>query len=183
MSINSVGGGTPVTAAQIQSMDLESAMMAVQSDRANNLEVQLKGQLKAVADRNAQIADLNKLLTELRTMRPSGSDTEKWGNLGADKAAGEALYAKVVAAGLTMPTGDDAVNQTTSSTNIYDAKQKTFDTWAEEIKGKIDSLSSTQQMDMLRLQSLSNKRNEAFELMTNFIKKFSDSNAGIIQKM
>ncbi|MBS1196636.1 MAG: hypothetical protein H6R18_421 [Proteobacteria bacterium] len=181
MSINSVGSGTPVTAAQIQGMDLETAMMMVQSDRANNLEVQLKGQLKSVADRNAQIAELNSLLTALRTQRPGGSDTEKWANLGADQAAGKALYDKVIKAGLTMPTGGDEVNE--PGTGIYDAKQKTFDTWAEEIKGKIDSLSSTQQMDMLRLQSLSNKRNEAFELMTNFIKKFSDSNAGIIQKM
>ncbi|MBS1196635.1 MAG: hypothetical protein H6R18_420 [Proteobacteria bacterium] len=180
MSINSVGGGTPVTAAQIQGMDLETAMMMVQSDRANNLEVQLKGQLKSVADRNAEIANLNKLLTSLRTARPSGSDTEATGKISTT------INEDAVKAGLTMPTGKDApkeVKNKNGTVTGYDVKQKTFDTWAEEIKGKIDSLSSTQQMDMLRMQSLSNKRNEAFELMTNFIKKFSDSNAGIIQKM
>ena len=40
-----------------------------------------------------------------------------------------------------------------------------------------------QQMDMLRLQSLSNKRNEAFETMTNFIKKMQDNRNSIIGNM
>jgi len=38
-------------------------------------------------------------------------------------------------------------------------------------------------MDMLRLQSLSNKRNEAFDVMTNFIKKMQDSRSSIIGNM
>ena len=53
----------------------------------------------------------------------------------------------------------------------------------QNIKGQIDALSNSQQMDMLRLQSLSNKRNEAFETMTNFIKKMQDSRSSIIGNM
>ncbi|WCN39628.1 FlxA-like family protein [Aneurinibacillus uraniidurans] len=53
----------------------------------------------------------------------------------------------------------------------------------EKVKSQIDSLSSTQQMDMLRLQSMSNKRNEAFDVMTNFIKKMQDSRSSIIGNM
>ncbi|WJH32173.1 hypothetical protein N6H13_15585 [Paenibacillus sp. CC-CFT742] len=41
----------------------------------------------------------------------------------------------------------------------------------------------TLQMEMLRLQSLSNKRNEAFDVMTNFIKKMQDSRSSIIGNM
>ena len=51
------------------------------------------------------------------------------------------------------------------------------------LKGQVDSLGSNQQMDMLRLQSLSNKRNEAFDLMTNFMKKFADKREAIISNM
>jgi len=36
---------------------------------------------------------------------------------------------------------------------------------------------------MLRLQSLPNKRNEAFHLMTNFMKKFTDLRDSIIGNM
>ena len=51
------------------------------------------------------------------------------------------------------------------------------------LKGQVDNLGSTQQMDMLRLQSLSNRRNEAFNLMTNFMKKFADNRDAIIGNM
>lgn len=53
----------------------------------------------------------------------------------------------------------------------------------QTLKGQIDALSNSQQMDMLRLQSMSNKRNEAFDLMTNFIKKMQDSRSSIIGNM
>ena len=95
----------------IQGMDLESALQAVQSQRAQLLENQLKDQLEDVQQRNQQLADLN-------------------------------------------------------------AQQ-----------GQIDALSNSQQMDMLRLQSMNSKRNEAFDVMTNFVKKMQDSRSSIIGNM
>ena len=170
---------TTVSGVSLQNVDIETALMMVQSDRANSLEAQIKEQLDTVAARNKDIASLNTLLTDLRSLRPSGTDSaDKWANLGTDQAKGREMYARITAAGLTMPTGADEVNE--PGTGIYDARQKTFDVWTEQLKGKIDSLSSTQQMDMLRLQSLSNKRNEAFEIMTNFVKKMSDNRASIV---
>jgi len=177
MQVNMTG----VSGVQLQNVDLETALMFVQSERANNLDAQLKAQLQDVAKRNEQISSLNKLLSDLRAQRPSGSDPQAWANLGGTAAAGADVYDRVVKAGLTMPTGADEVN--TPGTGIYDARQKTFDVWAEEIKSKIDAASNSQQMDMLRLQSLSNKRNEAFEIMSNFVKKMSDSRASIVGNM
>ena len=52
-----------------------------------------------------------------------------------------------------------------------------------KVKGMIDGESNSQQMDMLRLQSMSNKRNEAFDVMTNFVKKMQDSRSSIIGNM
>lgn len=95
----------------IQGMDLESALQAVQSQRAQLLENQLKDQLEDVQQRNQQLADLN-------------------------------------------------------------AQQ-----------GQMDVLSNSQQMDMLRLQSMNSKRNEAFDVMTNFVKKMQDSRSSIIGNM
>lgn len=51
------------------------------------------------------------------------------------------------------------------------------------LKNGIDALTNSQQMDMLRLQSLSNKRNEAFDLMTNFVKKMQDNRSSILGNM
>ncbi|WZB66630.1 hypothetical protein WJ971_00595 [Achromobacter xylosoxidans] len=47
----------------------------------------------------------------------------------------------------------------------------------------IDSAGNSQQMDMLRLQSMTNKRNEAFDVMTNFVKKMQESRSSIIGNM
>ena len=57
-----------------------------------------------------------------------------------------------------------------------------LDAQIQDITTQIDSASNTQQMDMLRLQSLTQKRNEAFELMFNFMKKFADSRSAITSK-
>lgn len=95
----------------IQGMDLESALQAVQSQRAQLFENQLKDQLEGIHQRNQQLADLN-------------------------------------------------------------AQQ-----------GQMDVLSNSLQMDMLRLQSMNSKRNEAFDVMTNFVKKMQDSRSSIIGNM
>lgn len=178
---SSVGGIGPVTVRDLKGLDLETAMLLVQSQRAELLEGQLKGQLDAISQRNKDIAALNALLGDLKKLRPSGTDPEKWGNLGANAAEGRATHARLKAAGLSFPAGADEVNE--PGTGIYDAKQKTFDAWAEQIKGKIDAFNSSQQMDMLRMQSLTNKRNEAFDLMTNFIKKMADSRSSVLGNM
>lgn len=63
------------------------------------------------------------------------------------------------------------------------AKKDELKAQIQELKSQIDALSNSQQMDMLRLQSLSNKRNEAFDTMTNFVKKMQDSRSSIINNM
>lgn len=94
-----------ISAVDISSMDVETAMLAVQQQRANQLDAHLQTQLAEVQKRNEQMANLN-------------------------------------------------------------AQQ-----------------GNSQQMDMLRLQSLGNKRNETFDTMTNFIKKMQDSRSSIIGNM
>lgn len=120
---------TVTTAAQtnlssFQGMDLENALLAVQSQRAGLLEDQLKNQLEQVQVRNAEISKLNERLATCK------NEEER------------AL-----------------------------------------IKQQMDTLANSQQMDTLRLQSLSNKRNEAFDTMTNFIKKMQDNRSSILTNM
>ncbi|WP_062050336.1 hypothetical protein [Bacillus sp. JCM 19034] len=54
---------------------------------------------------------------------------------------------------------------------------------ATELKGLIDEEMSNYQFEMLRLQSLSTKRNEAFETLTNVVRKMQDSRSSIIGNM
>jgi hypothetical protein len=82
------------------------------------------------------------------------------------------------------PSGiDEEGNKDAAGKGTYDASQITYDKWINEIKGSLDNLNSTSQMDMIRLQSLSNKRNQAFEMLTNQIQKFAKTNDSIIGNM
>ena len=49
----------------LQGMDLETAMMAVQAKRAQNLEAQMNGQLETVKAQNNKMSKLNELMTAI----------------------------------------------------------------------------------------------------------------------
>ncbi|MFN4283324.1 MAG: DM9 repeat-containing protein [Alphaproteobacteria bacterium] len=140
-SIGGIGGVTPI---DIQGLDLESAMMAIQSQRAELLESQLKSQIDAIQQRNQDVAKFNEQVKQLNAERAK------------------------------LPTNLAGAD--------LERAQK-LDLQIAQLKGQIDSLNSSQQMDMLRMQSLTNKRNEAFDLMTNFIKKVQDNRSSILGNM
>jgi len=137
-AVNNVGGAGSVQQMDMQGLDLESQLMAVQSNRVNLLDQQLQAQMKDIQAKNARTAELN---TQLEAL-----------NLAKLKSTDPKTIAKL-------------------------------DVQIKQLRAQIDGLSNTQKMDELRLQSLSNKRNEAFEIMSNFMKKSADKRAGIISNM
>lgn len=162
---NSVGSVdmSGMTQVNIQGMDLEAAMMAVQNNRASMLEDQLKDQIASVQAKNETISKLNQLLgviNEELAKLPSGAEANAAVKLADDKGA--------MFTAMSM-----AIPQTKGQ----------LENLLGQIKSQIDSASNSQQMDMLRLQSLTNKRNEAFDTMTNFIKKMQDSRSSVIGNM
>jgi hypothetical protein len=203
----------------IQGMDLETAMMAVQTNRANLLEQQLKSQMDAVQSKNNQIAGLNQALGALNGVVAKHADKKVTDNVGVTAEDAMNIHAGFTAAGMTPPkelikeysvTGLKADGKQTAAMTLtpdqFAAAQKdgkftvagktytlaSFTPVAQtltkgdaekvvaNLKSQIDGMTNSQQMDMLRLQSLSNKRNEAFDIMTNFIKKMQENRSSII---
>ncbi|WP_239616406.1 hypothetical protein [Cohnella mopanensis] len=158
-NINGIGGMTQIN---VSGMDLETALMAVQNNRASLLESQLKDQLASVQARNETIMKLNQL---------SGVINEALGKLPSDAKADYAVQ-----------LADKGAMFTSMGMAIPKTKGE-LQSRLGQIKTQIDSASNSQQMEMLRLQSLTNKRNEAFDVMTNFIKKMQDSRSSIIGNM
>ncbi len=235
-------------AANLGSVDIETALAMVQSQRANLLEDQLKGQLATVEGRNQQIAAMNENMAakrnelgeleaalstaqtnpagvtneriqELQQMRdqlqkvldrdPNGWTGLSWGWAGDNQAKSHEMLERVKAEGLSN-AGD--APRDVDGNGTMDAHGKTVKGWIDQINAKIsgeqskvidgmkaqqtglkndidklkndiDSASNSQQMEMLRLQSLSNKRNESFDVMTNFIKKMQENRSSIIGNM
>ncbi len=160
-----VGGGTGNSIGQIDisSMDIETALQAVQEQRTALLDQQLNQQIKDVQSRNDQIAKVNDLLASVNNARAENNENGQY----------------------ELPSD---VTSKLSEQGVGDGSKTSFskeelDKMSQDLKGKIDSYSNSQQMDMLRLQSMSNKRNEAFDTMTNFIKKMQDSRSSIIGNM
>ncbi|GAA4840505.1 hypothetical protein GCM10023310_18020 [Paenibacillus vulneris] len=160
---NAIGSITPGTVTtQVSNPDLETVLLQVQTDKSKQLDEQMKAQMELIQKVNNEIAKLNESLSKLKSSRPQKSGDSV--TLDAD------LQKKLTENGISVP-----------SSNKW--TQADVDRALESLRSKIDSLNSAQQMDMLRLQSLTNKRNEAFDAMSNFIKKMAEQRGNIVGNM
>ena len=173
------GAGTGVTAQNIQGMDLETALMAVQSQRATLLETQLKDQIALVQERNDTVSHLNQAVGTLNTAASSFHSGDSASTQLGAHLTGDAKTALINSTLASLE--DHGVNITEQEKDGLTKGE--VESLLSGTKSQLDSMNNSQQMDMLRLQSLSNKRNEAFDLMTNFVKKMQDSRSSIIGNM
>ncbi|ETT64491.1 hypothetical protein MHI43_05725 [Paenibacillus sp. FSL H8-0457] len=160
---NAIGGIGNVAQIDLSSMDLESALMVVQQQRTQMLDAQLNNQIQDVQKRNEEIAKKNDAMAGINSALTGEAVDGKY-------SIPDDLAGKLAAEGIA-----DASKKEYTAEELNQATEK--------LKGSIDSLSNSQQMDMLRLQSMTNKRNEAFDVMTNFIKKMEESRSSIIGNM
>ncbi|WP_433938644.1 hypothetical protein [Paenibacillus lautus] len=160
---NSIGGIGNVAQIDLSSMDIESALMVVQQQRTQMLDEQLNNQIQDVQKRNEEIAKKNDAMAGINSALTGEAVDGKY-------SIPDDLAGKLAAEGIA-----DASKKEYTAEELNQATEK--------LKGSIDSLSNSQQMDMLRLQSMTNKRNEAFDVMTNFIKKMEESRSSIIGNM
>lgn len=163
----------------ISNMDLETALLAVQTQRAHLLEEQLKSQIASTQEKNNKIARLHTLLAlskRILAALPLPTDAEYQTKLATltEKFQSEWTNAEKAFCSTALCYFNKSIAQ---------SNKQDWEKLIQSTQSQIDSLSNTQSMDMLRLQSLSNKRNEAFDVMTNFVKKMQDSRSSIIGNM
>ncbi len=175
----------------------------VQGDRIKQMDAQLVDQVKAVQARNDQIAKLNNVLSTLNAYntqidgKDAGDKPKDWT---ADKInrfelpLNDAIQAAGIKdLGFESRTGqrtplagesrDGGQGKLLTGTGVVSGSttKGEIETAITKIKGMIDAESNNQQMDMLRVQSLNNKKNESVEILTTTQKKHSDSTSGIIR--
>ncbi|GAA0780535.1 type III secretion system needle tip complex Bsp22 [Castellaniella ginsengisoli] len=193
--------------AMLATGDIQTLIQMVQSERVRLLDTQLVDQVKAVQARNDQIAKLNTVLAGLNSYasqidgtdagsKPKGSE---WSN-DKIKQYEMPLNDAIQDAGITdlgfqnrtgqrtpQPgeTKDGSAGKLLSGTNVITGSvtKGEIDAAITKVKGLIDAESNNQQMDMLRLQSLNNKKNESIEILTNTQKKHTDANSNIIRNI
>ena len=191
--------------AMLATGDIQTLIQMIQGERVRLLDAQLVDQVKAVQARNEQIARLNNVLSELNAAaaRFSGTDataklkdTKDWGKPEQHVTNGnmdtqginvrDRVGMALGKAGLDSQTLLGATFEATERGGTGDIGNVTkgqIDAAITKIKGLIDAESNNQQMDMLRLQSLNNKKNESIEILTSTQKKHADANSGIIRNL
>lgn len=201
------GSGSINLSAIVATGDLQTIIQMVQSERIRLLDQQLVDQVKAVEARNKQIAKLNDVLTRLNAYATQIEGTDPDSKPKAKDWTNEKikqyeipLNDAILAAGITdlgfkSRTGqrtpdkderkDGSAGKLVTGTNIVTGSttKSEIDTAITKVKGLIDAESNNQQMDMLRLQSLNNKKNESVEILTNTQKKHTDANTNIIRNI
>ncbi|MFO1349199.1 MAG: hypothetical protein U1F68_00370 [Gammaproteobacteria bacterium] len=163
-SVQSLGGDNFRVGGQ--TLDFETLVLSIQSERANLLEAQLADQAKAIQDRNDLIAKANAFLNEASNVATKSTDTQP-------STGSAALRQFLVDNKIPFGNGGDPLT----------LLKPEWDAVTQGIKNLTDKLNSSSQMDMIRLQSLMNKRDQAFEMMTNVLQKTSKLNSDIISNM
>jgi len=180
---NTAGTGSVYLGADVGSLSIEDALLLVQMDRVRLCESQLQDQINTIRDKNEQMRKLNDMKSQLLQLKSAfaddakGTDSlsgqSKWkDNTEKIKQTAQSLSDAWSKAGLDASYIDKIKNGTITKGEIDAADQI--------IKSSVDSLSSSSQMDMVRLQSLNNKRSEAFDTMTNMLKKAADSKSSVV---
>ncbi len=175
--------------AAASSGDFHTLFLLVNSERVRLLDAQLIEQVSAVKSRNDQMAKLNDVLAKLNAFQAAipgtdaGSTIKDWSKV-HDKLE-IALNDAIVAAGITdigfngkgriSETGKDGNNKEKEGLSNKSTTRGQIDAALARVKGLVDAESNNQQMDMFRMQSLNNKKNESVDLLTNGQKRYSDS--------
>ena len=156
--------GVTVNEISLTAFDLEGALRAVQDQRVRLLDQQLSSQVTDVQKRNARVVTLNAAITALNAYVAGPTD--------------ESL-ATAIAAAHPAVESHILLSATSDSTEVRTAAADLVAT----LRVERDAVTNTQQMDMLRLAGLTDKRSEAFDLMSSFLTKMQGSQSSIIGNM
>jgi len=176
-------------------MDLETAMMAIQEERVRLLDEQLKQQRDLVSDRDQHLQELNELLKATQA-------TDEAIRNGKDLQAIMALFRKLSSemrsaarVSRQQEFNKSIENLQANAEEIRKAADQRFTAaiaqGSLQIVGGVTGVVNTEinvqsdyhQMDLDRLQSLKDKRNEAHEIMQELVQEMQNSRSSIIGNM
>lgn len=157
-----------------QKYDLDTLIMTLQLQRAENIDKQIEDQANEMKSRNQKLQMLNELMIKARGCKEdmAAADTEPF-MIGTQGPKTMSQWFTEFDLTLELPASDANA----------EGKKATWETNISNLKGRTDSLNSSSQLDMIRLQGLMNKRNQAFEMMTNVLSKISKNRDAIIANM
>ena len=147
-------------------------MLAVMSERAELLEKTLRDQVQEVREKNNKLKEANSVMAKARAAK-KGSGEEDKTEMPQDV---KDFFAKN---DISWGDGGSKIDPSSS----YSLNASEWDLAIENMKGWSESLTSSSQLDMTKLQSTSGKSNQTFEMMSQFIAKYFRSGDSVIKNI
>jgi hypothetical protein len=169
-----VGGTNSVSFDAMQQLvgagDMESALLAFGIERAQGMEKLVKAKIADMRSRNGEIQELQKAMQELRSVKPEKDEKGK-ALTGTLSASTQATLAKYPELGKFID-GDNKLKN-----------DKGFEDMMANFQSQIDEMTSNDQLDMIQLQSMVSKQNNAIEMVSNLQNKFAGLKDKIVGNM
>jgi hypothetical protein len=155
-------------------MNIPELMMAIQIERGNIMDAQIRDQMADMQKRNERLRDANAALAAMRANRPTNDkDVKDYGSFTNSKGEKQSVMDFMDSNGIAIEhTGNDQKGMQTE-----------FDQAIANLKSAIDTVNSQSQMDMVRLQGLMDKRNQTFDVISNTLSKTGKNLDSIIGNM
>ena len=150
-------------------IDFQDIMIAISERRATSVEREVTPLATRIQNRNKTLEDLGNVLADLTKLQAQFDSDSK----------GDARK------GSLQPSSKTILLSVFGSLN-WDNLQMTkaeVEEWLQKVKSKIDALNNEAQKDMTRLESLVNRRDEAFSTASDLMSKISDTRSNAIRNM
>ena len=136
--------------------DFQDLMVAISQNRATTVEGEVKPLSTKITNRNKTLEDLGNVLADLTKLQAQFDNDSK-----GDTRKGS-----------LQPSSKTILLSVFGSLN-----------WDKKVKSKIDALNNEAQKDMTRLESLVNRRDEAFSTASDLMSKIGDTRSNAIRNM
>ena len=149
--------------------DFQDLMVAISQTRATKVEDEVKPLSTKITNRNKTLEDLGNVLADLTKLQAQFDNDSK-----GDTRKGSLL------------PGSKTILISVFGTLDFDNLQMTkseVEEWLQKVKSKIDALNNEAQKDMTRLESLVNRRDEAFSTASDLMSKIGDTRSNAIRNM
>ena len=150
-------------------VDFQDIMIAIAENRATSVEGEVTPLSTRITNRNKTLEDLGNVLADLTKLQSQfDSDAD-----GDDRE------------GYLQQTSKDILIEVFGSLDWSDLHMTKYEVeeWLQKVKSKIDALNNEAQKDMTRLQSLVDRRDEAFTTASNLMSEISDTRGNTIGNM
>ena len=150
-------------------VDLQDVAIIVAERRATSVEGEVAPLATRIQNRNKKLEDLGNVLADLTKLQSQFPSDAKGSDRKGSLQQNSFAILKEVFGSLDF-------------SNLQMTKYE-VEEWLQKVKSKIDALNNEGQKDMTRLQSIVDRRDEAFSTASDLMSEISDTRASLIRNL